>query len=89
MINRPHALYYNGELIGIILNPDPHGDISTICDALSPDEGLADAVTIPNNMGNMEEWGQLANALVALEIKETIDRPSDPSDPHGDGHGVY
>ncbi len=42
IINQPHGLYYNGELIGIITNPDPCGDLCSICNDISPDEGLAD-----------------------------------------------
>jgi len=72
MIHHPHALYYNGELIGIITNPDPHGNIGTICECLSPDEGLADAIPIEENMGNLEKVGRLWMALQALEIPETI-----------------
>lgn len=74
MLNDPHALYYNGELIGIITNPDPYpGGISDICDQLSPDEGLAEAVTIPQNMGNLEKWGAFARAIQALGVAETIE----------------
>ena len=42
IINNPHGLYFNGELIGVITNPDPIGGIESICEYLSPDEGLAD-----------------------------------------------
>jgi hypothetical protein len=44
IVKKPHGIYYNGELIGIITNPDPHGDIGSICNYLSPNEGLADAM---------------------------------------------
>ena len=37
IINNPHAIYFNGELIGIITNPDPAGDLFSISEALSPD----------------------------------------------------
>lgn len=77
MIHKPHAIYYNGELIGIILNPDPYGNISSICDGLSPDEGLADAVEIPRTMGNVEEWSALERAMDALGVTETIDVEQD------------
>ena len=42
IINNPQAIYYNGELIGIVTNPDPHGNLNTICEALSPNEGLCE-----------------------------------------------
>lgn len=74
MINRPHALYYNGELIAIVLNPDPcPGGITEICDSLSPDEGLVNAVAIPQNMGNLEQWGALSRAIQALGVAETAE----------------
>lgn len=69
MINNPHALYYNGELIGIITNPDPYpGGIADICDQLSPNEGLADAVTIPVKYKN-----HLVGAVEACDVSETIE----------------
>lgn len=80
MINRPHALYYNGELIGIITNPDPFGTMADICDALSPDEGMADAVTIPHNMGNLDDWAKFAQGVVALGVAETIELDGDDGD---------
>lgn len=79
MINNPHALYYNGELVGIITNPDPIGDMFEICDLLSPDEGLAGAVTIPTS-GNSEQWAAVVQALQNMEVSETIDMPSDEED---------
>lgn len=78
MLNRPHALYYNGELIAIITNPDPFGNAHQIADQLSPDEGAATVVSIPYNMGNLELWGAFANAITALEIAETIEGPKPP-----------
>ena len=69
MINNPHALYYNGELIGIITNPDPHGNINTICECLSPDDGLADARPI--------DHAALASIVDKLEIPETIPLETD------------
>lgn len=74
IINRPHALYYNGELIGIVTNPDPHGDISSICEGLSPDEGLADAVTIPTRGGKHPElWEQFKDLITALGVATTVE----------------
>jgi len=35
MINRPHALYCNGEIIGVISNPDPFGSIDDIVNGLN------------------------------------------------------
>ena len=47
MMNQ-HALYYDGILIGIIMNPDNYpGGIDGLCNQLSPDEGSATAVEIP------------------------------------------
>jgi hypothetical protein len=43
IINNPHALYYNGELIGVITNPDPVGNIEEIIERLSPHADLSDA----------------------------------------------
>lgn len=74
ILNRPHALYYNDELIGIITNPDPHGNIQSICEYLSPDEGDAVAIELPYTMGHLENWGMLASFLRALEIQGQIPR---------------
>ena len=54
IINRAHALYCNGELIGIITNPDPYtGGITDIVQNLADGShrGSAriDAVTIPDH----------------------------------------
>jgi hypothetical protein len=38
IINNPHAIYFNGELIGVITNPDPVGNLFQIAEALSPDD---------------------------------------------------
>lgn len=70
IINNPHALYYNGELIGIITNPDPHGSICSIVESLSPDGGLAEARP-------MHPEG-IAEAIRALP--ETIPVDSDDED---------
>lgn len=43
IINNPHALYYNGELIGIITNPDPIGNIEEIIELLNQGSSLCDA----------------------------------------------
>jgi hypothetical protein len=73
-INNPHALYYDGKLIGIALNPDAYpGGIADICDYLSPHECLADAITIPQNMGNLEKWSALAKAIADLGVEEEIE----------------
>ena len=42
IINHPKALYYNGELIGIITNADPYGQAQDIVDKLSPDDELCE-----------------------------------------------
>ncbi len=42
IINKPVGLYYNGELVGVITNPDPIGSIEEICGLISPNEGLCD-----------------------------------------------
>ena len=84
MINRPHALYHNGELIGIITNPDPFpGGIASIVEALdlkantdleaNADPDYTDAVTIPHNMGNLDDWAKFAQGVVALGVAETIE----------------
>ena len=70
IINQPHALYYNGELIGIITNPDPHGNIMTICEGLSPDEGLADIRPIDPEA--------LRVALATLGIDAVLEPPKPP-----------
>jgi hypothetical protein len=67
LINRPHSLYYNGELIGIITNPDPYGHVADICEALSPDQGMADAVSIPTaSRLNSIAWGYFTQAVEKL-----------------------
>lgn len=38
IINRPHAIYCNGELVGIITNPDPIGN-PTYIEVLLGDDG--------------------------------------------------
>ena len=66
ILNHPQGLYYNGELIGIITNPDPFGDSYEICEALSPDEGLAQLLPLPP--------GRRLDLLAAIsELPETID----------------
>jgi hypothetical protein len=37
---KAHALYYAGDLVGIITHPENHSDIHKIAEMLSPDEGL-------------------------------------------------
>lgn len=69
MINNPHALYCNGELVGIITNPDPLTDFAEFVESM----GNGDAVTIPQNMGNLEQWGAFARAVQGLEVAETIE----------------
>jgi hypothetical protein len=76
LVNNPHALYYNGELIGVVTNPDPHGNIQTIVNGLSPDEGLAEARPLPRTMGaspaNIETSRYLAWLFAALGVPATI-----------------
>jgi hypothetical protein len=54
IIKKPHGLYYNGELIGIITNPDPHGDLQSICYDLSPDEGVADVRPFEGDVSQLQ-----------------------------------
>lgn len=79
IINRPHALYYNGELIGIIINPDPYGGMAEICDNLSPCEGAADAVTIPT-VGQAPFLAKLKETLVELGVEATIELDEESED---------
>lgn len=65
IVKNPVALYYNGELIGIITNPDPHGSINSIVDALSPDGGLCD-------VRPLNATQQIKELLDTLNIPETI-----------------
>lgn len=70
IINRPHAIYCNGELVGIITNPDPLGNLGRIVSALaelSEDielmkigqfdiQGIADAIDhLPEALNTKEE----------------------------------
>lgn len=71
-VHNPHALYYNGELIGIITNPGVYSDMLAICDALSPDEGAADAIGLVHNMGSTGAWAKIAQGLEELGVTETI-----------------
>lgn len=94
MINRPHALYYNGELVAIVLNPDPYpGGIAEICDQLSPYEGLADAITIPTEGAPLQDpdqkgdvydpsflWFEIRCALRQLHVAETIESTASQAD---------
>jgi hypothetical protein len=68
IVNRPHALYYDGELIGIITNADPHSNIEDLCECISPDEGAASAVPIT-------QPSQIADLLNDLKIPATIPVP--------------
>ena len=58
IIKNPVGLYYNGELIGIITNPDHYPDI---CEALSPDNGLAD--TRPLHPSSIEAIAEVVQCL--------------------------
>lgn len=82
IINNPHALYCNGELVGIILNPDPvPGGAGVLLDGLNdvdPDVGF-DMITIPIN-DYFYEWGMLREALRALKIKSEIEVEKDEDD---------
>lgn len=77
IVNRPHALYYNGELIGIITNPDPYSGMADICDSLSPNEGMADAVTIP---ALNRDPSKLIDLLTELGVDATIEPDEEPED---------
>lgn len=88
MINSPHALYYNGELVGIITNPDPlPGGVSMLSDLLNSGEWseVADLVTIPTE-GNLRDpgdksnsydteflWSEIEDSLRRLHVTETIE----------------
>ena len=62
----PYALYYGAKLIGYICDPAPHGDIGSICECLSPNEGAASAVPV---RGSQEGW---AKFVEEHDIRETI-----------------
>jgi hypothetical protein len=74
IINNAHALYANGELIGIIANPDPvPGGIDGILDALSyenPNTSF-DAIAIPGPNG--WRWIEIAEALKGLGVQTEIE----------------
>ena len=78
MLNRPHALYYNGELIGIITNPDPFGSADEISDALNSDGGDAKVVPIPNDLGTLKHWKLLFKSLESLKVPEVLEPPKPP-----------
>lgn len=45
------ALYYDGKLIGVITDTSPYGgDISDLCNAISPNEGACDAHEVPGDL---------------------------------------
>lgn len=76
----PHALYYNGELIGIILDTSPIGHISDILEAFDRFglDNAADAVTIPTiTPNNPDAWVNFTKAMVALQIAPTLDTNPD------------
>ena len=83
----PYALYYDGVLVGILTNPDAYpGGISDICDALSPNEGLADAVTIPTegvfDGTNAEiHWRFIRTALRLLGVSKSIEIDEETGQP--------
>jgi hypothetical protein len=74
LVNRPHALYYNGELVGIITNPDPLPDFAGVVEDLE----LGDAVTITTV--NQPAWDRLREAAAELDIKPTIELEEDEMD---------
>ena len=82
IVNNPHALYCNGELVGIILNLDSvPGGAGTLLDGLNdvdPDVGF-DMITIPIN-DYFYEWGMLREALRALKVKSEIEVEKDEDD---------
>jgi len=44
---KAHAIYYDGELLGVITNPNNYpGGLIGLGESLSPDEGLFDATPI-------------------------------------------
>lgn len=87
IINNPHVLYCNGELVGVILNPDSvPGGASGILEALtySEPDSVFDMVTIPTH-DNSYEWGMMRSALQALNVQtEIIPSERDECDEEGD-----
>ena len=75
IINNPHALYVNGEFVGIITNPDPvPGGMDEILNTLSyehPNTSF-DAVTIPTTNG-WRHWSQIVESLKSLDVSMDVE----------------
>ena len=80
IINNPHALYYNGELIGIITNPDPFpGGIEDIIDSLSPEESGICVVRPMHQSSDLVECLKPLPETIPVE-REEEDTPIHPND---------
>jgi hypothetical protein len=83
IINNPHALYFNGELIGIITNPDPAGDLYQIAEALSPDNPeMVQVVMAGDSKPEIEALVERFPVNLRTKVWQ-IERPieNDPNDP--------
>lgn len=67
IVRNPVGLYYNGELVGVITNPDPIGSIEEICGLISPNEGLC--ATKPLN----DPCDHIASAIENLPETISVD----------------
>lgn len=68
-VSEPHALYYDGHLLGIITNPVQYGTVGDLCNAISPNEGLADAV--PLKCSNEEMAGAVTIKALGRQYENT------------------
>ena len=76
-LNKPHALYYNGELVAVVTNPDPFcGGVDGLVNALNehsetrgcgPRE-IAKAREIPQTMDNLDAWSKFCQGVLELGI---------------------
>lgn len=71
LINKPHALYCNGELIGIITNPDPIG-IHTLFDLLNNDDEHSDKIDLVTMPHDPLKWVKICEALYQAGVKDEI-----------------
>lgn len=70
IINNPQAIYYNGELIGVVTNPDPHGNINTIAEALSPDEGLCEMRGMSAMIPELRDLVERLPETIPVEVED-------------------